>query len=177
LRTRYSVVLFRFAIIVIGILLAFSLAGQDYEGFLLRAIGFLVLWGLWILSGIYRKVDRIHDMLASLEEEMPEPVFFEESEANGRSGPGRVTSLIDHLHQPADIGDRVFKADETRTCSSCHQLDKARTECGLDGVSLARITLTAVGCQYWSPALHLAGVKDTRETEGKDSSEGDEEES
>lgn len=59
------------------------------------------------------------------------------------------------------LGDRIFKADGTKTCRNCKSFREDEVICSLDGASLVGITISAVGCQHWQPALKVTGSGST----------------
>jgi hypothetical protein len=117
--------------------------------------------GLWIFSSLCLDAKAIRK---TLEESEKQPVivqgFQPETETGGRS---QSPSLFEGV-AVRKLGDRVFKADESKTCKTCQSFEPEGPACGLDGESLAGITLSAVGCQHWSPGLKVAGKPSGEET-------------
>lgn len=113
-------------------------------------------FGLWLLSSLCVDAKAIR---RALEESArrPGPVHVSPQTATGGAASrSESTSLFEGI-AVRKLGDRVFKADESKTCKSCQSFEPEGPACGLDGESLAGITLSAVGCQHWSPGLKVAG--------------------
>lgn len=133
---------------------------------------------LWIISDLCVDIRSIWNYLQATESDStqglvstllsgakPEPAKKEEK-------PGSIPFPLPSVKQ---MGDRIFKADARKTCISCTHFAESEKICRLDGVSLEAITVSAVGCQHWSPGLKLAGAIELprREDQPKDTPEPD----
>ena len=109
--------------------------------------------GLWLFSALCVDAKAIR---RALEESDRGQIPFRESHfVVGESKNTASSSLMDGISS-RKLGDRVFKADESKTCRSCQSFEPEGPLCRLDDESLAGITLSAVGCQHWSPGLKVA---------------------
>jgi hypothetical protein len=81
------------------------------------------------------------------------------------SSPQRDDVLLD-MTSFRRLGDRIFKADGTKTCQNCKYYKGEEHLCLVDGVALGSITVSAVGCQHW-----LLGLKVTETHEQHPSEE------
>ncbi|MCA9411099.1 MAG: hypothetical protein KC944_07800 [Candidatus Omnitrophica bacterium] len=86
-------------------------------------------------------------------------------------GPQKSAGLYELGNLPVrDVGDRRFKADATKVCKTCKFVDEDNRKCRKDNISLEGITISAVGCQYWTLGLTV-----TETPEGDSSDQGPEE--
>jgi hypothetical protein len=113
---------------------------------------------LWMVSNLCADIRMLRNAL-----EMAEP---QESKSEGElaailATPGRGKDPSEALVEMAAgkrLGDRIFKADATKTCQSCKSLRPDERTCALDGASLQGTTIGAVGCQHWTPGLRLTST-------------------
>ncbi len=116
---------------------------------------------LWVVSDIALSLRRLQNFLeSSVSEVDPDlPVARKKSPKD----PSEV--LLDMANYKR-LGDRTFKADGTKTCRNCKSLKLDDLLCQVDGASLQGITISAVGCQHWQPALKVTGTPDSTAPNG-----------
>ncbi len=85
----------------------------------------------------------------------------------------RLGGMLDLGKFPVrDVGDRKFKADATKVCKNCKHIGGEDRICRMDDLSLEGITISAVGCQYWTLGLtvteseHLPGPSPRNDPDG-----------
>lgn len=116
---------------------------------------------LWVISDIAASLRRLQIFLESSVPES-EPDLPMKQKKNPKD-PSEV--LLDMANYKR-LGDRTFKADGTKTCRNCKSLKSDDLVCLVDGVSLQGITISAVGCQHWQPALKVTGAPDPNAPNG-----------
>lgn len=109
----------------------------------------------WIVSDIALSLRRLQTFLeSSVSETVPDLTV---SQKKSLKDPSEV--LLDMANYKR-LGDRTFKADGTKTCRNCKSLKPDDMICLVDAASLQGITISAVGCQHWQPALKVTGTPD-----------------
>jgi len=161
--------IFRFFLVVAGTVLCLEFLVEERN--MPRTLGVVVLFlFLWLFAGLCRDVWAIRKHIEALDLEIPVPDF------SGMSGRAPGVDVLKTLlpGKSRELGGRVFKADETKTCSSCRSFRKEGKMCERDGESLEGITITAVGCQHWSPGLRVTETLAHPEKKAPDSESGPE---
>ncbi len=144
--------------VVGGVMLIFSENYLNPLGYLALAVFTLLIWLLTLMAVDMRGV---REALEAPETGMPDLQGRGVSQHNGVKD---VSQVLLEMVSRKRLGDRIFKADGTKTCRNCKSFREDEVICSLDGASLVGITISAVGCQHWQPALKVT------ETSGPDSS-------
>jgi hypothetical protein len=110
---------------------------------------------LWVISDVALSLRRLQNFLETSVPEVDPDLI----PAHKKSPKDPSEVLLDMANYKR-LGDRTFKADGTKTCRNCKSLKSEELLCLLDGASLQGITISAVGCQHWQPALKVTGTPD-----------------
>lgn len=112
----------------------------------------------WIFSDIALNLRRLNDTLES--GSSPSDSNLAIASQQKRGNPKDPSEVLLDMANYKRLGDRVFKADGTKTCKNCKSLKTDDLVCLVDGACLHGITISAVGCQHWQPALKVTGTPD-----------------
>ena len=110
---------------------------------------------LWVVSDIALSLRRLQIFLESSVPEADPDLPMKQ-----KKSPKDPSEVLLDMANYKRLGDRTFKADGTKTCRNCKSLKSDDLVCLVDGASLHGITISAVGCQHWQPALKVTGAPD-----------------
>ena len=174
MRTYPTVFVFRFVLVVTGVVVLNNLLFEQRDG--PRAlIALTILVGLWLFANLCANIQAIQKRLSSLEfrSDLSEPSPLLPS----RPKTEEPKSLFGEV-SIRKLGDRVFKADAVKTCINCGHHLSEEAMCDMDGESLRGVTVVALGCQHWVPGLKVAeSLSDPKQAdlfhgEGEEPSQG-----
>lgn len=172
-----AIVLFKYVLLVSSAFLLFVYLPSNeasWEGWVtsvLLVLGTLcTALFLWVISDLCIDIRSIWNYLQATETESTQGLvstLLSGAKPEPRKKEKKSGSIPFPTASVKQMGDRIFKADARKTCISCTHFAEREKICRLDGVSLEAITVSAVGCQHWSPGLKLAGAIELPRREGQ----------